>query len=455
MDFLETTLALLLLALAFWGFFTDPVGIAVWDAVLPAFLAAFVVLHAIDGLFWLLRSDEPQIAVTNAISEQQSGTATAPETAINQNQAAEGTHDQPPSTGVNPEQPSATSANQDQASGTVEARDQPSATDANVDQPPLTGAITEQTPATEAIEVQSPATVVIREQLSAMGPTRGERPSGITGPRDQLSDSGLADDRPSATEATTEQFPTTGVNSSEESPDTTASRDDPKPSENTTRHFSDPKVCREILKCKMYDKSLGPNSLSPVVSRAIPNQRLVHAFDIDNGFTTFDDQYRRDFLQDATKRLSEATKNGWKNIADQACDVASKYVDKFVGKPRCKLEYVVQVVSLKVVFETFFGLDSDVLSDHPMVRIAQGINDLWIKSKSPSDSQAGGAKMLRQPLKELKLEWTDQRQNPLNILLPVYETLWRVVAFCLIEVVFRPSAQAEWLETLDKFPQKP
>lgn len=455
MDFLETTVALLLLALAFWGFFTDPIGIGTWEAVLPAFLAAFVFLHAISGLFWLRRNDEPLIPVTNATSQQQSGTATAPETAINPTQAAQGTDDQPPSTGATPEQPSAISANQDQASGTTEARDQPPATDTVVDQPSATRAVTEQTSAAEAIEGQSPVTVGISEQLSAMGPTSDERPSGITGPRDQLSASGSTDDRPSATEAITEQSPTTGINSSEELPDATGSRDGPEPSENSTRRFSDPKVCREILMCKMYDESLGPNSLSRVVSRAIPNQRLVHAFDIDNGFTTFDNQYRQDFLKDATKRLSSATKNGWKNIADQARGLASKYVGKFAGKHSCKLEYVVQVVSLKVVFEAFFGLDGDRLNDHPMVRIAQGINQLWIESKSPLDSQTVGVEILKPALLELGLEWTDQKENPLNILLPVYETLWRVVAFCLIEVVFRPSAQAEWLGALEEFFKNP
>jgi len=455
MDFLETTVALLLLALAFWGFFTDPIGIGTREAVLPAFLAAFVFLHAISGLFWLQRNDEAQTPVTNATSGQQSGAAR--ETTNTQAQVVQGAVDQPPSSGATPEQPSAISTNQDQASGTTEARDQPPATDAVVDQPSATRAVTEQTSAAEAIEGQSPATVGISSQLSAMSPTSGEQSSGITGPRDQLSASGSTDDRPSATEAITEQSPTTGTNSSEESPDTTGSRGGPKPSENTIRRFSDPKVCREILMCKMYDESLGPNSLSRVVSRAIPNQRLVHAFDIDNGFTTFDDQYRRDFLQDATKRLTSATKNGWKTIADQARDLVLEYVGKFARKrkPKCKLQYVVQVVALKVVFETFFGLNSESLEDHPMVRIAQGINDLWIESKSSPESQAGGVKRLKLPLKELQLEWTDQRKNPLNILLPVYETLWRVVAFCLIEVVFRPSAQAEWLGALKEFHKKP
>lgn len=453
MDFLETTAALLLLTLFFWGFFPDLVGTGLLDALLPAILAAFVVLHAISGLFWLLRNEEAQTLVTNATSEQSSGTAR--ETTNSQAHAVQGSDDQLSSTGANPEQPSATSATQEQAPNTTEARDHPSATDAYVDQPSPTGAIAEQTSAAEAIGDQSPATEGISEELPTMNLTGGERLEGITGARDRLSASGSTDDRPLATEATTERSPTTGVNSSEESSDTTGSRDGSKPSEKTTRQFSDPKVCRDILFCRMYDESLGPNSLSKVVSRAIPNQRLVRAFDIDNGFTTSDDNYRLDFLRDAKDRLRSATKNGWKPIADQARDLASKYVGKYAVKSSCKLEHVVQVVSLKVVFETFFGLDSDKLNDLPMVRIAQGISELWIDSKSSAGSQAKGLDGLNPFLKELQLEWTDQRKNPLNILLPVYETLWRVVAFCLIEVVFRPSAQAEWLGALEEFFKKP
>ncbi|KAL2052296.1 hypothetical protein ABVK25_007455 [Lepraria finkii] len=45
--------------------------------------------------------------------------------------------------------------------------------------------------------------------------------------------------------------------------------------------------------------------------------------------------------------------------------------------------------------------------------------------------------------------------DPLNFILPAYETLWRVVLSCLMEVNLRPGASPAWREELDRFLAEP
>ena len=66
---------------------------------------------------------------------------------------------------------------------------------------------------------------------------------------------------------------------------------------------SDPAVCARIIACTGYDNTGAKNLYSDVESRAIPNQRLVRAFGIDNSFTTREAQRRKDFNKEAVRRI--------------------------------------------------------------------------------------------------------------------------------------------------------
>lgn len=67
--------------------------------------------------------------------------------------------------------------------------------------------------------------------------------------------------------------------------------------------FSDPTICRQILACKGYDNSGAMNRNSAVKSRAIPNERLVLAFGIDNAFTTSDKKRHKEFNVEAKNAI--------------------------------------------------------------------------------------------------------------------------------------------------------
>ncbi len=69
--------------------------------------------------------------------------------------------------------------------------------------------------------------------------------------------------------------------------------------------YDDPAKCQRILACTSYDDSGAQNRLGLLQSRACPNQRLVRAFEINNAFTTTDEQHRATFRTDAKERITK------------------------------------------------------------------------------------------------------------------------------------------------------
>ncbi|KAI4099745.1 MAG: hypothetical protein L6R37_005814 [Teloschistes peruensis] len=222
---------------------------------------------------------------------------------------------------------------------------------------------------------------------------------------------------------------------------------------NEVHRFSDPEICLKILRGSTYSKdgALGYNKLPFVRSRAIPNQRLVRAFAIDNGFTTSDNESREDFRNWAITKLSTFDEKRWKDNASQANQLVEKQMQIISHMCNIPLECAVQIVSLKLIFKEFFKLDPIGLGDKTMLEIAQEINHQWIASKSVVSEGSLGHGKFQALFESLKLHSDRPRHNPLNTLLPVYETLWRVVTHCIIEVIFRPSARPEWLPLLEDF----
>ncbi|KAL8639460.1 MAG: hypothetical protein Q9228_003515 [Teloschistes exilis] len=222
---------------------------------------------------------------------------------------------------------------------------------------------------------------------------------------------------------------------------------------NEVYRFSDPEICLKILRGTTYSKdgSLGDNELPFVRSRAIPNQRLVRAFGIDNGFTTSDNESREDFRNWAIAKVSTFDGKRWKDNASQADHLVKKQMQIISHMGNIPLECAVQIVSLKLIFIEFFQLDPIGLRDKTMLQIAQEINHQWIASKSVVSEGTVGHGKFQALFESLKLDSDRPRDNPLNTLLPVYETLWRVVTHCIIEVIFRPSARPEWLPLLQDF----
>ena len=194
------------------------------------------------------------------------------------------------------------------------------------------------------------------------------------------------------------------------------------------------------------------NIISKVQSRAYPNKRLVRTFGIDNAFTTINENYRKDFHSYAKKKIT-LDDGRFEIIADLAKQLVGTAIPQpESGIASIRLDSLGQSVTLKISLHVLFDLDPFQLDDELIVEIARSINFLWTKSKLikyPSDVDQ---ERLRKALGRIfPSGGPNARQNPLNLILPTYETMWRVALSCFIEVTFRQGARAEWKQVLSDF----
>ena len=206
--------------------------------------------------------------------------------------------------------------------------------------------------------------------------------------------------------------------------------------------FKDEAQCRKIIgrhDCKAKLRSTW------VKARAIPNQRLITAFGIHNAFTTFDDSDRAHFYKDATQKLRLSI-GRWKDLAKFARELVSKSLQTELNRGEIPLVPLVQSLALKVVMSALFDPISLTRNDDTVSDLAHQINELWLESKlSPMD----GARIryLKSGLEEnlgkiFPGQSLEPERTPMNFILPAYETMWRVVFRCFLEVAFRNPATA-------------
>lgn len=214
---------------------------------------------------------------------------------------------------------------------------------------------------------------------------------------------------------------------------------------------ADPEVCRKILDGTVFDSSLGKNQLTIETSRARPNQRLVRAFGINNGFTTTDALWATEFKCLASDKLRAG--NNWCNTAGEAARLVSQHLLKgSKDGGHIFLNEMVQSITLKMSMDVLFNEDPFQLDDGATQAIASWINKLWMLSKDPAEDCTAGRPMLHEALKSVHLDTSqNRRENALNYILPAYETLWRVVLRCFLEVTFRSRADPEWRDVLQSF----
>jgi len=199
-----------------------------------------------------------------------------------------------------------------------------------------------------------------------------------------------------------------------------------------------------IIACIGYDCFEDRNIISKVQSRAYPNQRLVRTFGIHSAFTTINENYRKDFRSHANGKIT-LEDGKWKTIAN----LAKQLVGEAIPQPgndiaNMRLDSLRQSITLKISLHVLFDIDPLMLDDELTVRIAESIKFLWTESKSTNNPPDADQERLRKALGFiLPGVKSNARQNPLNLILPTYETMWRVALFCFIEVTFRQGAKAE------------
>jgi hypothetical protein len=248
--------------------------------------------------------------------------------------------------------------------------------------------------------------------------------------------------------------------------------------------------CAEIIKFMPINGMKYPNQQH---ARAEPNQRLKEVFGSDNGFTNPDSGVKTRFLDKAELLMQKAMKmDGWQDIDDwtdlrrQAMAYFSEYMDR-AGPTAIKLAELTQYIVLKQSLCYLFEDADEALKTSDtqfldITYIARRINELWIASKTGKDltenerpvwtketelhkaihrvtvpAPVSGPEVttlsLYDLLKHLISRFSVSRSpeavapsvdpsidpktpelNPMNLLLPAYETMWRVVMRCFLEV---------------------
>ncbi|KAL9606968.1 MAG: hypothetical protein Q9167_008070 [Letrouitia subvulpina] len=236
--------------------------------------------------------------------------------------------------------------------------------------------------------------------------------------------------------------------------------------QNRDSYFDSPS-CKSILACQgVGDRGLEPGN-NPLESRALPNYRLVKAFGIDNAFTTMSESYLRQFKTLATQKFSKLDPSQWKTLAKAANVLVRRGIEKDTWKDNKTTSHnvinmtpFVQLTSLKVALFVLFEIDPMSLEDRIVFEVADSINRLWLGSKSSYTDEKSLASERKRLMAALGEIFPDRpktpKDNPLNLILPAYETLWRVVFRCFLEISFRRESPApKWTKVLSKFLRNP
>ncbi len=180
--------------------------------------------------------------------------------------------------------------------------------------------------------------------------------------------------------------------------------------------------------------------------RAIPNRRLVRAFGINNSFTTMDTRRHREFLNQAGQAIQRMDGDAWErlfDVANRAMCRASAHEDDAVTT-KIPLARRVRTITFIAILNVLFGVDPEDIAIDDVLTATELINKLWMQSKDSFEGQvsADDQRRLQTALHHMvpSREDADETQNnPLNIMMPAYETMWRVVLHTFVAAAFRTS----------------
>jgi len=213
-----------------------------------------------------------------------------------------------------------------------------------------------------------------------------------------------------------------------------------------------------------------PNALNRFEARSKPNQRLVTAFRVNNCFTK-DEERCEEFRGHVMKLLQPANpanpQKHWRDWFElvEAARTVTKSVFSVPGH-ELNLSDAIHLIVLKTMLKVLFGRSpTDTSKDRQILELAKGVNQQWMDSKNgvtPGETPAWDFERqgrLKAVAEEIFGPWdADNIKNPFNKILPGYETMWRVVLRCVLEVSSsrHPSTATEaWKERLALFIQNP
>ncbi|KAJ7700771.1 hypothetical protein B0H17DRAFT_1128627 [Mycena rosella] len=174
-------------------------------------------------------------------------------------------------------------------------------------------------------------------------------------------------------------------------------------------------------------------------SRALPNARLVAAFKLTNTFVSADPTIHIDFVAKCIELFHIAEKD-WPHfncVAEQAVKLA-------IPDETIDFRTFVQSVTLSTVVVGLLDTTADITALASDVEaVGDLITQVWILSKKPEEIPPDLLAKLNDHLRRLMPDEVAY-PNPLDFVVPVWETLWRVVGVTLAHVHTDIVARAEF-----------
>lgn len=207
--------------------------------------------------------------------------------------------------------------------------------------------------------------------------------------------------------------------------------------------------CKSILASNWTteadNRHRGPNQITPLEARAGPNRRLVEVFGINNLFTTIDSDYKRSFGREI-RNLLRANNEDWKNIAASATTYLGWHL-QLLGEEDVPLVQLIRTTTFRAVLDHFFASEIVSRDREAIILATENINEIWMMSKTQQSSSGkktleARRRDLQNALKKILPQQnvgSKAKDNPLNIILPSYETMWRVTFHCVTEMLRRSS----------------
>ncbi|KAL7620822.1 hypothetical protein AAE478_009820 [Parahypoxylon ruwenzoriense] len=189
-------------------------------------------------------------------------------------------------------------------------------------------------------------------------------------------------------------------------------------------------------------------------ARAAPNRRLFEAFGIVNSFTTTDPEIHMRFLHAANGLIRNADGDWF--LFSKAADMALgrtlthfKVASPGVGVPLARVTRVfVFMTMLDMLFEPV--VDPETLNIEDATLATEAINRLWVQSKAPERGEERDdpswqldQEQLEGALKRLLPDSfpCEPHTHPLNLIMPAYETMWRVCLLTFVSAGFRATCR--------------
>ena len=173
---------------------------------------------------------------------------------------------------------------------------------------------------------------------------------------------------------------------------------------------------------------LAPSSVSLLLllqQRAPPNARLVRAFGITNTFVSADIAVHSSFTHQARTLVRHVEGQGWSRFAENALvAVGDCFRAQIKSQGGISFDTTMQNVALHVILTSLFEVPADELNVDDLSIVAKGINDLWRLSKLPDELPSHLLTDVNTRLRR----WVPSQPNPIDFIVPAFETMWRVVA---------------------------